>query len=155
MKLDDIRKSNPNIPNPKKQSDYEMTSNQTGEKIQMLFDYDTLNNDHKTAASEIIALIEERKNLPTNILQEEIRNRFKLSEIPMMKVEDTLWYELTKDEALGPSIQGFRVKINEDGSKVRIPYIAFSSDLEYLNEMVMRLMNKILDMVKKEHAGKI
>lgn len=155
MKLDDIRKSNTKVPKPKKESDYEITSNQTGEKIEMLFDYDTLNSDHKTAAAEIISLIESRKNIPVNILQEEIKNRFKLSEIPMMKVEDTLWYELTKDENLGPSIQGFRTKINEDGTKIKVPYIAFSSDLEYLDDMVIRLMNRILDMVKNENAGKI
>ena len=155
MKLDDIRKSNTKIPNPKKQSDFRVTSNETGELIETLFDYDKVNEHHITAAKEILSLLENRKNLPINFLKEEIKNRFKVSDIPEMKIEDSLWYKFTQEENLGANIQGFRIKVNEDGTKIKIPYIAFSSDLEYLNNMIVRLMNKILDIMEKENANKI
>ena len=57
----------------------------------------------------------------------------------MMKYEDSLWYELTKNENLGVSTQGYREVIQEDGKKIRIPHIAMSADLDYLDDFVKRI----------------
>jgi hypothetical protein len=61
----------------------------------------------------------------------------------MMKVEDSVWHQLTKDERLGFSMQGFRQTTDNDGNKIRIPHIGFSADLDYLDEFVNRLAKKI------------
>ena len=61
----------------------------------------------------------------------------------MMKYEDSLWYELTKNENLGVSIQGYREVTQEDGKKIRIPHIAMSADLDYLDDVVKRIFSTI------------
>ena len=64
-------------------------------------------------------------------------------EIPMQSIEDSIWGQLTKDERIGQSVQGFRQSTNEKGEKIRIPHIGFSADLDYLDEFINRLAKKI------------
>ena len=49
---------------------------------------------------------------------------------------------MTKDWKVGANIQGYRQTI-KDGKKIRIPYVAFGADLEYLNEVMRELITKI------------
>ena len=74
---------------------------------------------------------------------EELKERFQLVEIPMKKIEDSVWGQLTKDERLGQSVQGFRQVTDDEGNKIRIPHVGFSADLDYLDEFVNRLVKKI------------
>ena len=67
----------------------------------------------------------------------------------MKKIEDSVWGQLTKDERLGQSMQGFREAIDKDGKKIRIPHVGFSADLDYLDEFVNRLTKKIKN-IKEE-----
>ena len=60
----------------------------------------------------------------------------------MKKIEDSVWGQLTKDERIGTTIQGFRQSTNERGEKIRIPHVGFSADLDYLDEFVNRLIKK-------------
>ena len=60
----------------------------------------------------------------------------------MKKIEDTVWGQLTKDERIGQSIQGFRETKDENGNRLKIPHIGFSADLDYLDGFLNRLIQK-------------
>jgi hypothetical protein len=75
------------------------------------------------------------KNIPLKFTVTKIQENYKLKELPTLEIENSLWHEFTKDEKLGQSIQGYRTS-TINGEKIRIPYIAFGADLDYLNEMI-------------------
>ena len=120
-----------------------MASNMTGEAIQGNYDYGNITERDKKLVNEIIDLMRDRSEVPCSIFAEELKTRFQLVEIPMKKIEDSVWGQLTKDERLGQSVQGFRQSTDENGKKIRIPHVGFSADLDYLDEFVNRLVNKI------------
>ena len=80
---------------------------------------------------------------------EELKTKFQLVEIPLKKIEDSIWGQLTKDERLGQSVQGFRNSTDEHGNQIRIPHVGFSADLDYLDEFVNRLVNKVNNLKTK------
>jgi len=114
-----------------------------GEDFESLFDYGDITERDKSVVEEVINLLEARPGVPTNMVIAELKEKFELVTIPMMKVEDSVWHQLTKDERLGFSMQGFRQTTDNDGNKIRIPHIGFSADLDYLDEFVNRLAKKI------------
>ena len=61
----------------------------------------------------------------------------------MKDYNKSVWGQLTKDERLGMSVQGFRTDTDENGNPIRIPHIGFSADLDYLDEFCSRLANKV------------
>ena len=109
-----------------------------------LFDFDTLTEDQKKAVLEAIKIIEERKDIPLHIIVNELKTTFKLEEIPMVDVKLSPWYQLTKDEILGATIQGYKIVVDESGNKVKIPNIAFNADLDYLDGMIQRMAAKFI-----------
>ena len=52
-------------------------------------------------------------------------------------------HQLTKDEHIGQNIQGFKIISDDKGNKKRIPHIGFSSDLDYLDGFINRLILKL------------
>ena len=114
-----------------------------GSDIEPLFDYGDITERDKSVVNEVISLIDSRPGVPGEMLVSELKEKFKLVTIPMMKLEDSVWYQLTKDEKIGASMQGFRETIDKDGNKIRIPHIGFSADLDYLDEFVNNLTKKI------------
>ena len=122
-----------------------LASNMTGEAIEGVFDYGDISDEQKKVVKEIIDLMRARDQVPCGMFAEELKQRFQLEEIPMKKIEDSVWGQLTKDERLGQSIQGFRLIRDEEGNKFRIPHVGFSADLDYLDEFVNRLVKKIKD----------
>ena len=114
-----------------------------GSDIEPLFDYGDITERDKSVVNEVISLIESRPGVPGEMLVSELKEKFKLVTIPMMKLEDSVWYQLTKDEKIGASMQGFRETTDKDGNKIRIPHIGFSADLDYLDEFVNNLTKKI------------
>ena len=125
-----------------------LASNMTGEAIEGVFDYGDISDEQKKVVKEIIDLMRARDQVPCGMFAEELKQRFQLEEIPMKKIEDSVWGQLTKDERLGISVQGHRLTV-EDGKKIRIPHIGFSADLDYLDEFVNRLTKKIKN-IKEE-----
>ena len=80
---------------------------------------------------------------PRSILfAEELKRRFETTPIPMKSIEESVWGQLTKDERIGQSVQGFRNAKDENGKPIRIPHVGFSADLDYLDEFVNRLVRK-------------
>jgi len=114
-----------------------------GKDIEPLFDYGDITERDKSVVQEVISLIQARPGVPGNMIAEELKAKFELVEIPMMKVEDSIWGQLTKDERIGQSMQGHRETIDEDGNKIRIPHLGFSADLDYLDDFINRLARKI------------
>ena len=119
-----------------------VASNMTGEAVEGLYDYGDITDRDKTVVKEIIDFLRQREGVPNSMLIEELKQKFQLVEIPMKKVEDTVWGQLTKDERIGMSVQGFRNSTDENGKPIRIPHIGFSADLDYLDGFVNRLIKK-------------
>jgi len=107
------------------------------------YDYGSITDKDKKVVEEVISLLEARPGVPMNMVIAELKEKFELVNIPMMKVEDSVWHQLTKDERIGQSMQGFKQTTDSEGNKIRIPHIGFSADLDYLDEFVNRLAKKI------------
>ena len=135
---------------PNKGVNGKLASNMTGEDIEGLFDYGDITERDKSVVNEVIELIESRPGVPGDMLVAELKEKFQLVTIPMMKVEESIWHQLTKDERIGQSMQGFRQTTDKDGNKIRIPHIGFSADLDYLDEFINRLATKIANTPKVE-----
>ena len=131
------------VKEPNRGTEGKMASNMTGEAIEGLYDYGNITDSDKLLVKEIIDLLRERDQVPCGMFAEELKTRFQLVEIPMKKIEDSIWGQLTKDERIGQSIQGFRQSTDENGEKIRIPHVGFSADLDYLDEFINRLVKKI------------
>lgn len=119
------------------------TSNVTGEDITPGYDYGSVTERDKLLISEILSILKNRNGIPVDMIVEEINTKFSLEEIPMMDIKETLWYQLTKDEPLGQNIQGFRISLDEKQAKIKIPFIAFQADLDFLDGFVNRLVEKV------------
>ena len=131
------------VKEPNRGTEGKMASNMTGEAIEGLYDYGNITDSDKLLVKEIIDLLRQRDQVPCGMFAEELKTRFQLVEIPMKKIEDSIWGQLTKDERIGTTIQGFRQSINKQGEKIRIPHVGFSADLDYLDEFVNRLIKKV------------
>ena len=122
---------------------------QSGEEIETIFDYGDIKKEHKDVVLEIIEWLRSRNGVPTEMLIEELKIKFQIEEVPMKKVDDTVWGQLTKGEKLGASIQGFREAKDENGNRIRIPHIGFSADLDWLDGFVNRLIKKAEEIKNK------
>ncbi len=116
---------------------------ETEKDIEPLFDYGDITERDKSVIEEVISLFEARPGVPSEMVVAELKEKFELVQIPMMKVEDSVWHQLTKDERIGQAMQGFRQTTDKDGNKIRIPHIGFSADLDYLEEFINRLAKKV------------
>ena len=86
-----------------------------------MFDYGSINDEHKAAAEECAKLIE-----PINpLVAYQIRQRFKIVEPERMDPEDSEFYRLARDFGIFPAQQGHMV--GPDG--VQIPMVAVCADL--------------------------
>lgn len=133
----------------------DLVSNKTGEKLSKFTDYieeGHWNNFNKDDAQKIIRdvfyiLFQDSENQSEEIKKyletkkKELEIFFKVEEIPLMKLESSLWHQFTKDEKLGQSVQGFRTA-TVDGKKINIPHIGFSADLDYLDDLINKVIKK-------------
>jgi hypothetical protein len=131
------------VKEPNEGIDGKLASNMTGEAIEGNYDYGNITDSDKKVVREIIDFLRQREQVPVGMIVEELKTRFELVEIPMKKIEDSVWGQLTKDERLGQSVQGFRQSTDENGNRIRIPHVGFSADLDYLDEFVNRIVKKI------------
>ena len=137
------------VKNPNEGVDGKLASNMTGEAIEGNYDYGNITDGDKKVVTEIIDLMRQRGDVPCSMFAEELKTRFQMVEIPMKSIEDSVWGQMTKDERLGQSVQGFRQSTDEKGEKIRIPHVGFSADLDYLDEFINRLVKKIGDIKNK------
>ena len=134
----------PNERNPNNPCDTysALSSNKTGEKIIEVYDFGSITDRDKKIIEEVISLLKKNDNSTVKEVTEKIKEKFEIAQIPMLKYEESLWYQFMQNENLGVSIQGYR-EVNIDGKKIRIPHIAFSADLDFLDDVLKRLMTKI------------
>ena len=127
---------------PNQGMDGKLASQVTGESITGVFDYGDIKPRDKEVIQEVLTLIKDRPGVPADMIAEELKVKFDIIEIPMKRIEDSIWGQMTKEERLGMSIQGFRQSTDENGNQIRIPHVGFSADLDYLDEFVNRLVKK-------------
>jgi hypothetical protein len=73
-----------------------LTSNTTGEGIEEQFNFDTITARDKKIIEEVIKVLQTNDNSTVQNVTDKIKEKFKISEIPMLKYEDSLWHQLTK-----------------------------------------------------------
>tara|TARA_B100000902_G_scaffold260359_1_gene246616 strand:- start:5753 stop:6148 length:396 start_codon:yes stop_codon:yes gene_type:complete len=118
--------------------------------LDFLVDHEELSERDKKIAEDILKTINEQQShkLPLKHTISQIKENYKIEEVPLMGLEDSLWYEFTKDEKLGANIQGYTTA-ERDGKKIRIPHVHFSADLDYLNDMMRRIITRINNLRNK------
>jgi len=121
-----------------------------GDDWESLFDYGDIKERDKSVVKEVISLIQSRPGVPSDMIIAELKEKFEIVTVPMMDMEKSVWYQLTKDERLGFAMQGYRQTTDKDGNKIRIPHIGFSADLDYLDEFASRIAKKIESLPKTE-----
>ena len=80
----------------------------TGEVIQPLFDYHSIDEYTKLAIKDIVEVLEDDKidkKQSINIIKE----KFQLEEIPEYDIENSLWKNMMSEFKLGESIQGYKI----------------------------------------------
>lgn len=120
-------------------------------EVDFLYDYGNIKPEHKKLTSEILKLIEDGQNKNHNWtkIKQTIKTKFEIEEIPMMKIEDSLWFNFCKDEKLGQSLQGYKTSKDENNEDIRVPIIGFTADLEDLNNFIKRIITKVNNMKQK------
>tara|TARA_A100001011_G_scaffold365658_1_gene417534 strand:- start:1539 stop:1937 length:399 start_codon:yes stop_codon:yes gene_type:complete len=105
---------------------------------------DNITKENQKIAEDIIELLREnlKKEIPLKFSIEQIENNYHIKEIPTMNVENSLWYQMTKDWKIGANIQGYRQTV-KDGKKIRIPFIGMGADLDYLDKVLKEMITKI------------
>jgi hypothetical protein len=123
-------------------------------ELTLNFNYGNITEEHKLVVEEVIKILRFNKDKPLEQTIMELKNRFKMVDIPMMKYEDSLWYQFTKNENIGYSLQGFKQVKDKNGDLIRIPHVSFSSDLDNLNEMLQRFVETIQYNLKENNLKK-
>lgn len=115
--------------------------------IELLFNYDTITERDKKVVLEVINYIENfRKGVPIELVKEELKQKWKIEEVPTMKIEDSVWGKLTKGTKLEKAygMVGYKT-VTKDGLPYRIPHVSYGADLDDWNEIVNILANKLKD----------
>jgi ribosomal protein S3AE len=134
---------NNDISKPSQSIDGLLTSNVTNKPLdEEIFSTIDTTDEQKKAIRSVLQHIKNRKNIPLDIVLQEIQQQYSLEDVPEMNIEESIWYQLTKNERIGFQKQGFRVDI-VNGKRVKIPHLSFSSDLDYLDNMINKIIEKI------------
>ena len=115
------------------------------EEIKEPFNYDNTNDDHMDAINEVLSIIKARPNVPISFIEEEIKQKLKIENIPERDLKQGLWYHLTEDfihDGMNPTSMGHVIKV-EEGHKVKVPLLSITADLDKLNEFATKIIMKI------------
>lgn len=115
------------------------------------YDYGNVSQQDKKVVSEVISLLRTRNNVPTEMVVEEIKQKFRITEIPEKDIQQTLWHKLTwkHRDILKPSVQGHKLITLENGSKLKLPIVMFSADIDQLDE----ILKDIIEQAKKSNVN--
>ncbi len=119
----------------------------TGEVIQPLFDYNSIDDYTKLAIRDIVDILE-NDNIDKKRSIDVIKHKFQLEEIPEYDVGKSLWKNMMYEFKLGESIQGWKIIEDNKGKKLKIPVISFTGELDYLDDVMKKLIARI-NMIKK------
>lgn len=101
------------------------------------FDYGSLNEDHKKAASEIARLLEDNGN---EMIAELIKSKFQLTEPVRKKPEESIFVRACLENNIHCSIQGW-VAHGIGPDAVHYPLISISEDVRVLDKLVTFIRN--------------
>lgn len=118
---------------------------------ELLYDYDFVTERDRETAIEVLNQIKKlNKSLPLDKSIDKIKTSFKVKEIPTLKIEEGLFYDLMKDEKLGVAIQGYDNKKDKDGNPYKVPFLSMGANREELDDIMQRLITKIRNIVISE-----
>ena len=130
------------VVDPNKSGTGNVVSNKTGEEIKMNYDLSEMGEPEEIFVKNVIDFIDSKRGVDTDTLLTQIKHRYKIETPPIQKLEDSLWYQFTKNEKIGTNITGFR-DTYVDGKRILIPHVSFNSDLDYLDDMMNRIIHKV------------
>lgn len=101
------------------------------DKIEKVFNQDLLNNeDFLRVVKEIISDLEKRSNIPAGMIAQEIKAKYKITDIPVLDMETNVWHQCTKDiQGFEPQVQGWRIASKPEG-QTKVPLGAYTVDYE-------------------------
>jgi hypothetical protein len=102
-------------------------------------DTTNLSEDQKDVVREIIEFVNQRKNIPFEMIEHEMRQKFNLDQIPLRNIKDSELYKIIKsmpEPVMEFSYQGYIEQKNKDGSIYREPFICISGSLQQFEEMI-------------------
>jgi len=98
-----------------------------------VFDYSTLNDDHKTAAAEIAIFLE---NQGHGELASVIKHRFKIEEIPFYNLENSEFFNYCREAGLFCAVQGYVHENVNTPDAIQYPIVCLSDDIRSLERLV-------------------
>jgi hypothetical protein len=98
-----------------------------------VFDYSTLNDDHKTAAAEIAIFLEGQGH---SEIASVIKHRFKIEEIPFYNLENSEFYNYCQQAGLFCAIQGYVHENVNTPDAIQYPIVCISNDIRSLEKLV-------------------
>lgn len=105
-------------------------------------DMSNLNEGQKDLISEIIQFIHQRKDIPFDMIEQEMKQKFNLDKIPLRSIKDSELYTVVKCVSGSPmelSYQGYIEKKDTNGILYRDPFIYVSGSLEQFEEMIKNI----------------
>tara|TARA_A100001011_G_scaffold398897_1_gene505052 strand:+ start:1356 stop:1757 length:402 start_codon:yes stop_codon:yes gene_type:complete len=127
------------------------------EEKELHFDYDKINKQHLAAVKDVLQIIQSRPDVPISFIVEEIKQRYKIVEIPEQDLKKSLWYQLSEEfvhSGMKPVVHGHSIKV-KDGHKIKVPIISVSADLDKFDEFAKQLVFKIQgDISDKDKTSK-
>ena len=111
-----------------------------GANIQSNYDFGDITDRDKKLISEVVSIIRDQGDKGPDVVIKSLEDKFQIDETPWMSIVDTLWYKLTKDLPITANIQGFRLSQDKDGKAIKIPHVVFSSDLDYLDTFIHKII---------------
>ena len=121
----------------------------TGEVIEPLFDYHSIDDYTKLAIGDVIKMVED--NDDKEKLVNTLKDKFQITETPIYDTKKSLWHTLMNDYKLGESIQGFKIVQKSDGTKEKIPVISFTAELDYLDEVMKEVLTKLKSQILEDN----
>ena len=117
-----------------------------------VFDYAKTTEEQKEAIEEVIRILENRdgENVPMIFIINELKQNFNLEDVPVRPVEQSSWYNLTKDFNINGNVQGYKIVTKPDGTREKIPHISLNVELETLDAMITQVVSNIVNTVKSE-----
>lgn len=104
-----------------------------------VFDYSTLNEDHKSAASEIAIFLESQG---LGDVASVIKHRFKIQEIPFYNLEDSEFFKYCQEANIFCAVQGYIHENVNTPEAVQYPIVCISEDIRSFDRLVKVIKNK-------------
>ncbi len=127
------------------------------EEKELHFDYGKINKHHLAAVKDVLQIIQSRPDVPVSFIAEEIKQRYKIEEIPEQDLKKSLWYKLSEEfvhSGMEPVVHGHSIKV-KDGHKIKVPIISVSADLDKFDEFARQLVWKIKgEVIDKDKTSK-